>query len=447
MKPIITSLLAVVLFGGLSQAQEAEQYALEDAVAFAIKHNYQLQQARIDLEISKRKVKETTAIGLPQVNGEASYNNYIDIPTQVAEASAFDPTAPPDVLVPLQFGLPHSMTAGITASQLLFDGSYFVGLKAAKEYVKSTEYSVQRSEREVEEAVKQAYYTAAALMENMQALKENQVIISKIASDTRAMHEAGFLEQQDADQVMLMESNINYQLDYTQRQYDNMLKLLKFQMGLPVSEPIQLSDSLHVLIENQMADGTQLLDQNFSASRHIDFITVNQGLRLTELSLANERARYYPQLSAFFNHSQNAFRKEFNFLENDAWYPTTLWGVQLRVPIFSSLQGHQRVAQAKLELSKVQSQKLQVEESLSMQASSARADYQSALERFETVKADLNLAESIKKSTQAKYNQGVASSMDLSNAENQYLSSLANYINTSLELLNAKLTLEQALGN
>ena len=218
-------------------------------------------------------------------------------------------------------------------------------------------------------------------------------------------------------------------------------------MGVPVAEPIQLSDSLNLLIAQQQTEGAQLIDQSFSASRHIDWISVDQGLKLTELSLANERARYYPQLSAFFNHSQNAFRKEFNFLNDDAWYPTTIWGVQLRVPIFSSFQGHQRIAQAKLELSKVQSQKLQVEESLSMQATTARADYLSSMERFETVKADLDLAQNIKQSTQAKYNQGLASSLDLSNAENQYLTSLANYINTSLELLNAKLALERALGN
>ena len=119
---ILCTIAGIVLVANAS-AQQAQSFSLDEAVSYAVKHNYQLQQATFDLDISKRKVKETTAIGLPQINGEASYNNFIDIPTQVAEASAFDPTAPAGVLVPLQFGLPHSMSAGLTASQLIFDGS------------------------------------------------------------------------------------------------------------------------------------------------------------------------------------------------------------------------------------------------------------------------------------------------------------------------------------
>ena len=130
-----------------------------------------------------------------------------------------------------------------------------------------------------------------------------------------------------------------------------------------------------------------------------------------------------------------------------AWYPTTLWGVQLKVPIFSSLQGRQRTAQAKLEVAKIQSQKLQVEQSLNMQAMSAKSNYSSALDRYNTVKEDLELAKSIKERTLIKYNEGLASSTDITATENQYLTSLGNYINTTLELLNSRLALDKALGN
>jgi outer membrane protein len=444
---ILCTIAGIVLVANAS-AQQAQSFSLDEAVSYAVKHNYQLQQATFDLDISKRKVKETTAIGLPQINGEASYNNFIDIPTQVAEASAFDPTAPAGVLVPLQFGLPHSMSAGLTASQLIFDGSYFVGLKAAKEYVRASELGLAQTESEIKNSVAQTYISVLASQENVLALIENKSNIERIFKETSALYESGFLEKQDADQMKLLRSNVNNQLDYAKRQEANILNLLKFQMGIPVSDSIGLTDNIEALVESQSGASLSLLEQPFSPDKHIDFQTLEQGEKLTLLSLSNERARFYPQLSAFFNHSQNAYRKDFDFMKSGgAWYPTTLWGVQLKVPIFSSLQGRQRTAQAKLEVAKIQSQKLQVEQSLNMQAMSAKSNYSSALDRYNTVKEDLELAKSIKERTLIKYNEGLASSTDITATENQYLTSLGNYINTTLELLNSRLALDKALGN
>jgi len=429
-----------------ASAQTVHEFSLEQAMDYAVQHNYQLQQSKIDVELSQRKVKETTSIGLPQVNGEASFNNYIDIPTQVARASTFDPSAPANALVPLRFGLPYSVSAGITASQLIFDGSYFVGLKAAKGYVQYAELGLEKTEIEVKNSVAQTYFAALASQENIKALRDNKENILKTVEETMAMFNAGVLEQQDADQVKLLESNITNQLDFAQRQSQNIQNLLKFQMGIPVTDSIHLTDSIDAIVEAQTANSLTLLEQDFTASRHIDLRTLEQSEELSALSLSNERARYYPRLSAFFNHSQNAYRTTFDFF-NGAWYPTTLWGFKLQVPIFSSLQGYQRVAQAKLELSKVQSQKAQMEQNLAIMAASARNDYNSAIDRYETVKQDLEMARSIRERTRVKYNEGIASSNDLTQTENQYLTTLGNYINTTLELLNAKLALDKALGN
>lgn len=424
-------------------AQTVHEFTLAEAMNYAVQHNYQLQQSRIDVEISQRKVKETTAIGLPQVNGEATFNNYIDIPTQVVPANAFEPTAPEDVLIPLQFGLPYSISAGVTASQLLFDGSYFVGLKAAKGYVQSAELGREKTEIEVKNSVAQTYFAALAARENITVLRDNRENILKTVEETMAMFEVGLLEKQDADQVQLLRSNINNQLDFTQRQERNILNLLKFQMGIPVTDSIRLTDNIDNIV--QAVSNADLLTQDFSASRHIDFRSLQQSEELSALSLSNERARFYPKLNAFFTHSQNAYRNDFA-LDGD-WYPTTLWGLSLKVPIFSSLQGHQRVAQAKLELAKIQSQKAQLEQNLNVQAESARNDYRSALERYQTVKEDLEMARGITERTRVKYNEGLASSNDLTQTENQYLTTLRNYTNTTLELLNAKLALDKALGN
>ncbi|MDA7744731.1 TolC family protein [bacterium] len=437
--------ISLIAFSANVSAQDARTFSLEEALAYGVQNNLQLKQAEMDIKISQSKVREFTAIGLPQVNAEASYNNFIDIPTQVAEASAFDPAAPAGLLVPLQFGLPHSLTGGITASQLLFDGSYFVGLKSAKEFMKYSELGAERTESEVKTGISQTYINAIAAEENIEALEENKKNIEQIYLETSKFYEVGFLEKQDADQVRLLKSNIAYQLDFANRQHEAVLNLLKFQMGIPVNETISLTDNIETLIDMGSDNALSLINQPFSPANHIDYQTVMQGERLSELSLSNTRTGYYPQLSAFFTHSQNSFSNDFGDIV-DKFYPTTLWGLQLNVPIFSSGMRYMKTQQSKLELEKTRSQKTMLEQSLTMQAINAANSYKSALERYEVLTDDLELAKTIKETTRIKFNEGLASSSELTQAESQYLTTLGNYINTTIELLNAKLNLVTAYG-
>jgi len=456
----------LVLGWATTNAQESQSFSLEEAISYGLKHNYQVQQANLDVDISKSKVKETTAIGLPQVNAEASFNDFINIPVQVAPADAFGfpdwmvqtlaisamqngvdiPPTDPDAVSEFQFGQKYSASAGVTASQLLFDGSYFVGLKAAREYVAFSELGAERTESEVKTSISKTYINAIAAQENIKALEDNKANIEQIYEETSKFFEVGFLEKQDADQVKLLKSNITYQLDYANRQYESILNLLKFQIGMPVTESITLTDNIETLVEMGSEEALALMSEQFSAKNHVDFRTLEQSERLSELSLSNARAGYYPQLSAFISHTENAYRDEFDFLSGGSWFPTTVWGVQLKMPIFSSGMRFQKAKQAKLELAKTVSQKTMLEQSLNMQAINAASDYKSALERHAVVSDDLDLAKSIKETTRTKFNEGISTSNDLTQAESQYLTTLGNYINTTIELLNAKLNLMTAYG-
>lgn len=427
-------------FIGFSQ----QSYTLEEAVQASLKNNEQLKQANLDVEISKAKVRETTAIGLPQVSGEANMNYFVDIPTQVAEANTFDPTAPAGILVPLQFGLPYSATAGITASQLIFDGSYFVGLKAAKAYLNNTLLSKEKSEIEVREQVSQLYFSMVALDESIESLENNKKNIDKNASDSRAMADVGFMEQQDADQMKLAASNLAYQIDMAKRQRENLLALLKFQMGMTQETELELSDSFDGLLGDPFSEAA--LDQSFTLDRHIDYRMVSQGEELTKLSLSNQKAKFLPQLAGFFSHQQNGFGQDFGKLFSTDFYPNTIVGLKLNVPIFSSGMRYFQTKQAQLELEKVQSQKAMVKENLELGLATARRDYMSAIENLTLADENLKLAESIKNSTSKKFEQGVASSLEFTQSESQYLQTLATYINTAQEVFNTKLALNKALG-
>lgn len=460
---ILTITLSIIGLGVMAQ----QSYSLKEATEFAVKNNYQMQQANIDILISKKKVNETTAIGLPQINAEAGFNDFINIPVQVAPADAFGfpdwmnqalaltaiqngidiPPADPDAISEFQFGQKFSASAGVTASQLLFDGSYFVGLQAAKAYLEYAELGAERTASEVKTSVSKTYINAVASNENISALKDNLKNIDDIYAETLMLYEAGFIEKQDADQIRLLRSNIKNQLEFARRQRKSVLNLLKFQMGVNITDSITLTDDINSLVDLGSDDALALMNEPFAVSNHIDYKTIKQGERLSELSLANTRAGNYPQLSAFVSHTENAYRDEFNFFDGDrSWYPTTIWGLQMKVPIFSSGMRYMKSQQSKLELAKIQSQKLQLEQSLNMSAINASSNYQSALERYGTVREDLELAGSIKETNQIKYNEGMASSTEVTQAQSQYLQTLGNYINTTIELLNAKLDLVTAYG-
>jgi outer membrane protein len=447
MKATNTFLSLVLIFiAGFGQAQSTQGFSLEEAKSHALKNNQQLKQSAIDVEISKAKVRETTAIGLPQISGEASFNHFLDIPVQVAPANALDPSAPEGLLIPLQFGLKNSLSAGLTASQLLFDGSYFVGLKASKAYLNYAMLGQEKNEIEIKNSVAQTYFSAIALRETLKSLKENQTSINESFEQTTAMYEAGFMEKQDADQVKLAKSNIAYQLDNTERQYKVLVNALKFQMGVDQSQEIELTSTFDELIE-AFGGETALVDANFNSQNHIDFRTVEQGVSLSELSVDAERTKYLPSLAGFFTHSQNGFSNELGNLFTNDFYPTTIVGLQLNVPIFSSGMRYYKTKQAKLELEKVQRQKTQVVQNLLMQVTQAKGDYESAIQNMEVAKENLELAESIKETTDAKYKEGLASSLNYAQSQQQYLQTLAAYINTASQLFNAKLNLEKALGN
>lgn len=434
-----------MLAAGIGRAQNTQTFSLEEAKAFAIKNNQQLKQAAIDVEISKAKVRETTAIGLPQISGEASVNHYIDIPTQVADASNFNPSAPAGTLVPLQFGLPNSASAGITASQLLFDGSYFVGLRASKAYVNFSTLGQEKSEIEVKNNVAQTYFSVVALTETVKSLEENRQSIETSYKETAAMFDAGFLEKQDADQVKLALSNVSYQLDYAGRQLQVLKNVLKFQMGLDQSAEIELTSTFDELIASYGSE-SGLIDETFNPQNHIDYRTIQQGLGLSELSLDAQKTKYLPSLGAFFTHSQNGYSVDLGDLATNNYYPTTIVGLKLNVPIWSSGMRYYQTKQAKLELEKTISQKMQVEQSLNMQVAQARKAYESAIQNMQVAKENMTLAESIKATTDAKYKEGLASSLNYAQSQQQYLQTLAAYINTANELFSAKLKLEQALG-
>lgn len=436
-------LLVFFAFEAIGQ-EDSTAYSLEDAKKYALENSYQMQTARFEKDKAKKKVNETTSIGLPQINGGVDYQNYLDIPVSLVPAEFFG--GRPGEFAEIKFGLEHNLTAQVQGSQLIFDGSYIVGLQAAKTYVDLSKKELRKNEIQVKDNVTQAYYTVLVAQKNKEIIKESLENLKKTYEETKALYENGLAEEQSVDQLKLTVSSNENTLKRTERQVEIAYKILKYQMGLPVEEKIALSEELEDIIDEVKKSGLEA--QDFSYEKHIDFQMAETRERLQVLNLRKEQVAYLPKLNLVASHRQNAQRHDFNFTDSDKdWYPTTIVGVSLSVPIFDSFMKHARIQQARLDLEKSKVMQEQAAASISLRHSQAISEYNNALEEFQMQKENLELAEKIQNKTLIKYKEGMASSIELTQVQNQYLSTQGSYINSMLQLLNAKSELDKVLNN
>lgn len=458
-----TLLLATLLLVASlnSEAQGPLRLSLEEAQTYALEHSYDVQLTTLDLEIARKKVKETTAIGLPQINASGSFQNFLDIPVTVipdfisptvvgtlVQTGVLDPGDVPQSdpqFVEAQFGTEYNMSAGVSASQLLFDGSYIVGLQAAKAYVDFAELNKAKTEADTREQVAQAYFTVLVADENLAVIKESVINLEKILNDTKAMYENGFMEEQDVDQLQLQLNALNNQLEYAQSQKEIANYFLRFSLGLSEETELELTDKAESLVEE--ANHSQLLGLSFSAERNPDVKVVEASLGLQKLNEKREKSAYLPKLSAFFSHQQQALRNEFNFTDsNGEWFPSTILGVDLSIPIWSSGMRSNRVQQAKLEVEKSKVTRNQVAEAAELEYKTAYSEYLNSINQYENSKESMQLSARILEKTQIKYREGVSGSFDLTQAQNQFLNNQGQYIASMLQLLNSKFRLKKALN-
>lgn len=465
MKHLITALCIAASL--TSQAQDEVSLTLSGAQELALQKAYAMQYALLDQQVADRDVKELTATGLPQVTLNADYSNYIDIPTQVVPADAFGfpsylteflggvstatgvpinaPAPDPDGLSELQFGNQHTANVGFQATQLVFSGSYFVGLQAARLYSESREQAVERTADEVMRTVAEAYVTALGAQENVRVLKEALNAVKTSRDQMEAMLDAGFVDAMVVDQLALSVMDLDQDLAFAETQSKLVMGLLSFQIGLAPETPIQLTDS----IEGLLAAGNDaaLLSRSFSAEALPSLAEQQSYVGLAELDVKNKRASGLPTISAFYTMQKNAQRTEFDIFKADqSWYNVQLAGLNFSMPLWTSFGGQQRVEKAQLELIRAETGYRQMEQAARMEFESARASFADAKARLNNRTRALDLAQSIYERTEQGIREGVNSSFELTESRNGLLEAQGGLIGAQIALLNARVRLQSALS-
>lgn len=436
-RALYTVLFVAFLFPVFSNAQTA--LSLQQAQDYALKNALEVKNARYDAEVAKLQSDELLGIGLPQVSAGLQYQNFITLATQVVDGTFF---GAPGQEVRLQFGLPHNMTASLSASQLLFDGSWLVGLQASRAYAELQKKNLSKSEIELKASVAQAYHAAVVTNERLEFTKQTRAVLAQMTDETKAFFEAGYLEEQDYEQLQLSLSQIDNFITSLEGATKLTKDLLKFSIGMPLSEEIALSDNAEVLMSNE-----DVLSLSFNADNTIDVQLAMSGLNMQELNLKNEKAKFLPNAGLFYSLQSQAFRQEFNFLDTSRpWFAPQLWGFQVNLPIITGGSQMKRVQKAKVEVQRMKDTLDKTKQAKLLEYNSTRTEYMTSLDAYNHATKTLELAQKILYKNGIKFKEGIISSMDVSQSTTQVLEAQQNLAQAKQNLMNATVKLKKALN-
>ncbi len=467
--PIITSLFTVFLIGIMqisSLAQDNQpvttSLSLKQAQEYAIKNNANSRNSALDMEIAKKKVWETTAIGMPQVNAAGNYqhlfvvpelrfpntklsHDYIEFDRGIGTVSNLQLNTGENIYLnsepgeALKLGVANNVTFNFTVSQLLFSGEYIVALQATKVFYKMTTQNKEKTEIDLKETVANSYALALVLEQSRNVLTQSQENTNKTLYDMQQMLKQGLVENTDVDQIELVSITLKNALSSMNRQIDATYDLIKYQIGMPFTDKIILTDNLDGIANTVNLES--IIGTQFNINNNLDYQILTTSEAISAINLKREKSTYLPTLNAVYQHTQLLNEPAFNVTPKDVFL------ISLNVPIFSSGSRNVKVQQLNMELQKTKNTKEYLANGLQLQYITTRNELTTAYEDYQNNKRNIELTKRIYDKTLIKFNEGIASSREITDNLNQYLSAQTNLYNSIFSLISAKNKLDKLNNN
>lgn len=439
--------LRKIIASGLVLASTAvygQSFSLKEAVDYAVTHHVQIKNGQIDIANADAKINEIKAMGLPQVNGSVNYTNNLIIQRMFIPANTFNPSAPANEVVAAEFGVKNSGFANFGLTQLLFDGSYLLGLKASAVYKELSVKSLTQSKQQTAENVAKAYYSILVNEKRKQLFALNVGRLDTLLKETRALFAQGFVEKVDVQRLEVQANNLKTEFDNVNRLQEMAYSLLKFQMGYPMEEPIVLKDNLEqIKLNNSLVES-----QNgpFEYANRIEYSILKTQESLAELDVKSQKSGYLPRLILNANYGFNTGRKVIEDMVTKPWFDNATVGFAIQVPIFDGFSKKYKTIQSENNLRKVRQSFDLVKSSIDLQRNQSMISLKNSLESLKEQKENLELANEISRVSRIKYQQGVGSNLEVLNAETSLKESQVNYFTALYNALIAKVELEKANG-
>ena len=392
------------------------------------------------LEKAELKVKEYLGLLLPQVNADLSFTHFGKLPSSIIPSNTF-PGQTEDLVT--TFGTPNNVSANINLSQIIFNGSFLIGVKGAQEYVELSKKELALNDEQIIDQVIRAFYAVLVTRENLEIITQNKTNLEKLIFETEQYYKNGFVEQLDVDRLKLSLTNLNTTIKGIELQVKLTETLLKYQMGMPLDEPIIVIGKLDDFLTNI----TIGIDSIADFSNRGDVNLMNARVNLQKTNIKRLKYEYLPSLVGFATIGSQALRQKFDFFNfNEPWLNQRFFGVQLNVPIWDSYSRKRTIQGVQVGIKQIEMTREIMLDGYEIQFENAKTELITAYDAYISYESNIQLAEKIYKTTQVKYKEGIGSSLELKSAESELYTTQSNYINAIYRVLIAKQEINKLLG-
>jgi outer membrane protein TolC len=441
-KLIVIALLCLSISLGYSQ-DATVAFSLQDAIDFALENNRASKNASRNIEAAEKQKWETISTGLPQIDAKVNYQNFLK--QQVSVIPADFVGGQPGDFEEIIFGTKQNVNATATLNQLIFDGSYIVGLQSIKVFLALSENAKTKTDLEVRKAVINAYGNVLLAKESEAILIKNRNVLTKNLAETTKIYENGLEEEESVEQLQITLSGIESLLKNATR-----LKAIAFQMfniaiGIDLNTNTTLTDTLESLAISNIS--LELLEADERVENTVDYLIAENDKTSKELLVRLEKSKALPTLSGFINGGYLSFGNDFTFLDSgQKWSGFSTVGLNLDIPIFSSLGRSAKTQRSEINLEIAQANLTETEQQIKLQIARAKSNYQFSIEEYDVKKQNLRLAKRIETKNETKFFEGIGSSFELRQAQTQLYSGQQEFLQAMLDVIIAKANLETVLN-
>ena len=440
MRKILFTSLLLISFLSFSQKKNL---TLEECISLALENNENLKNSYLEEKISTALSKEYLSVGLPQISfdGGIKYNH--EVQKSIIDISRFMPGVPEGTEQEVQFGQTYDGRMDLYVNQMIFNGSYFVGVSASRELIRLSEKMTKRNIIDIYESVQKAYFTVLNTKSRIDLVNENLDRLSELLDQTNKLYENGFVEKLDIDRITVSYNNLKSEKIKADRLYDLSISVLKFQIGLPIQIEIELIGEL----SEDMINNFSYELKDFDYSKRIEYSILQTDKNLKSYDLKNNRSQYLPQIYANYNYGYNSSASQSNlFFNSDRWKKFGTLGFVVVIPIFDGFLKRSKINQSKYKIEQIENQMMFLERSINLQINQSLANFENSKESLEITRKNLNLARDVYYASEKKYSEGVGSNLELIDSNNSLKTAQNQYYNALYESVIASIDIKKTLG-
>ena len=413
--------------------------SIDEAIEYGIKNNRNLMNAEREILMAYNQKWETIATGLPQIKANLDYSNYIELPTSLIPLEKFG--GPPGEFSEVQFGLEQSAFGSMRMEQQIFDGSWIVGLQATKIYLETSKNFYEKTLLEVKEGVIKLYSLVSILKEGVRLLENNVENFKKDYYEISELYNNGFEEIENVEQIKITLAQSEFLLKQTEKTYDNQKELLKLILGIKLDDQLLLTTDVEQFISGDIVFNKSIVD--FIPENNIDIKISKNSFETKKLEYKLEQSKRLPKIKGFYSNTFTGYNDDFKFLQSDQkWFGSSVFGINLKVPIFTSLGLRASSQKAKYAMDNAETSYVDQKERTRALVKQKLNDYLLALDSYNIDRENMMLSISIEEKNSIKFFEGMVSSFELRQAQNQLLNAQQKYLNSVINLISIYAELE-----